>query len=559
MADFEFSDVRLDPERLRAPLADPACGGYATFEGWVRDHNDGRSVRRLEYEAYVELAVKEGERIVAEAVRRFGVQRARCVHRVGSLELGELAVWVGVAAGHRAEAFAACRYIIDEVKHRVPIWKKEHYVDGDSGWVNCERCAEAALASEHAVQAHDHGHGHGHDHHHGHGHDHGHAHDHRHAHDHGHERAHDHEHAHGVQPHPAGLPRPDYSRQTVLPEVGSAGQAKIRRARVLVVGAGGLGVPVLTYLAGAGVGVLGIVDADVLDASNLHRQTLYSLADVGRPKALLAAERLKALNPEVDVRAFVERADASRLPALAADFDVLVDCSDNFATKFLVNDVALALGRPAVLASVYQHEGQLQVVKPGGPCLRCVWPEATRDGLVGNCAEAGVLGPVPGTLGSLQALEVLKLLLDLPTQLGDAIVLFDLGTLETRRLRAQRAPDCATAHAGRLAADAAAGTRGTAEPVLEVEIASLARAADEGYVVVDLREPQEIATTPAPGPALSIPMGRLLDDPTQLDAERRYLLLCASGKRSGAAAEALRRAGIARVWSIRGGVAALPR
>lgn len=148
MADFEFSAERLDPERLRAPLADPACGGYATFEGWVRDHNDGRSVRRLEYEAYVELAVKEGERIVAEAIRRFGVQRARCVHRVGSLELGELAVWVGVASGHRAEAFAACRYIIDEVKHRVPIWKKEHYAEGDSGWINCEvRSSDAPAGS----------------------------------------------------------------------------------------------------------------------------------------------------------------------------------------------------------------------------------------------------------------------------------------------------------------------------------------------------------------------------------------------------------------------------
>jgi adenylyltransferase/sulfurtransferase len=540
MTGFEFSDRPLDPERLREPLADPACGGYATFEGWVRDHNDGRSVQRLEYEAYVELAVKEGERIVAEAIRRFGVQRARCVHRVGSLELGELAVWVGVSAGHRAEAFAACRYIIDEVKHRVPIWKKEHYLDGDSGWVNCERCAEAALGSEHA---HDHAHGH----------DHAHEHDDAHGHDHAHAHAHVH-----AQPHPAGLPRPDYSRQTVLREVGAAGQARIRRSRVLVVGAGGLGVPVLTYLAGAGVGVLGVVDADVLDASNLHRQTLYSLADVGRPKALLAAERLKALNPEVDVRAFVERADAARLPALAADFDVLVDCSDNFATKFLVNDVALALGKPAVLASVYQYEGQLQVVKPGGACLRCVWPEATRDGLVGNCAEAGVLGPVPGVLGSLQALEVLKLVLDLPTQLGEAVVLLDLGTLETRRVRARRAADCATSHVSRLAAESnAASVRD--EPPLELEVTSLARATDEGYVVVDLREPQEIAAEPAPGPAVSIPMGRLLDDPAQLDAARPYLLLCASGRRSGAAAEALRRAGLVRVWSIRGGVAALPR
>ena len=163
MPAFSFSSTPLEPERYRAALADRSAGGYASFEGWVRDHNEGRTVQRLEYEAFESLAVKEGERIVAEAVERFGVARAACVHRVGSLEIGELAVWVGVSSGHRGEAFDACRYIIDEVKHRVPIWKKEHYTDGDSGWVNCERCAAAA-------------HDHRHDHEHAHGASHGHSH-----------------------------------------------------------------------------------------------------------------------------------------------------------------------------------------------------------------------------------------------------------------------------------------------------------------------------------------------------------------------------------------------
>ena len=139
----------IDPDALRRELFDPAAGGYCAFEGWVRNENEGREVRRLDYEAFEELAVKEGARIVAEAVERFGVRGARCVHRIGELGLGELAVWVGVASGHRAEAFDACRYIIDEVKHRVPIWKKEHYLEGDSGWVNCERCAEAAHGHHH--------------------------------------------------------------------------------------------------------------------------------------------------------------------------------------------------------------------------------------------------------------------------------------------------------------------------------------------------------------------------------------------------------------------------
>lgn len=150
---FAFSSEPLHIAELQAALAHPAAGGYAAFEGWVRNHNEGHAVTRLEYEAFQELAVKEGERIIAEAVQRFGVLGAACVHRVGALGIGDVAVWIGVSAAHRAEAFDACRYIIDEVKHRLPIWKKEHYVNGDSGWVNCERCAEAAHEHRHE---HDH-------------------------------------------------------------------------------------------------------------------------------------------------------------------------------------------------------------------------------------------------------------------------------------------------------------------------------------------------------------------------------------------------------------------
>jgi molybdopterin synthase catalytic subunit len=154
---FSFSTTALTTDTYRRELEDPAAGGYASFEGWVRNHNEGMAVTRLEYEAFELLANKEGERIVNEAIERFGVVKAACVHRIGSLAIGDLAVWVGVSSRHRAEAFAACRYIIDEVKHRVPIWKKEHYVNGDSGWVNCERCAQPGHdhAHEHP-HAHDH-------------------------------------------------------------------------------------------------------------------------------------------------------------------------------------------------------------------------------------------------------------------------------------------------------------------------------------------------------------------------------------------------------------------
>ena len=148
MRAFQFSRTPIETLTLRTQLADPACGGYTAFEGWVRDSNEGRRVRGLEYEAFEALALREGERILGEAIERFQVARAACVHRLGELAIGELAVWVGVSAPHRDEAFRACRYIIDEVKHRVPIWKKEHYLEGDSGWVNCERCAAPGAHSE---------------------------------------------------------------------------------------------------------------------------------------------------------------------------------------------------------------------------------------------------------------------------------------------------------------------------------------------------------------------------------------------------------------------------
>ncbi|HNR21553.1 MAG TPA: ThiF family adenylyltransferase [Steroidobacteraceae bacterium] len=522
MPHFRLTSASIDVAAAQRELADPAFGGYVAFEGWVRDFNEGRRVEHLEYEAFEPLAVREGERILAEACERHGVTHALCIHRIGDLAIGELAVWVGVSAPHRDEAFRACRQIIDEVKHRVPIWKKEHYEDGDSGWVNCERCAAPAPdpAGPAPAVPHDHDHSHGHD-----------------------------RHVHTHADHAARVPAPDYSRQMALREVGAAGQARLAAASVLVVGAGGLGVPVLQYLAAAGIGRLGIVDHDRLEPSNLHRQTMYSLADCGRPKAQLAAARLRELGAaRIDVH--VARLDASNVTPLLTPYDIVVDCTDNFATKLLLNDAALALARIAVFASVYQYEGQLQVVDPGRgtACLRCVWPAATRDGLVGNCATAGVLGPVPGTLGTLQALEVLKVLLDLPGRLGGEVMLIDLLSLATRRLQARPAADHHS-H-GRQPAESTAAD-------IDLSFESIAAAATAGYTIVDIREPAETAVSPIVGaPVQELPLGALLSGAPLAPGER-HLLVCAHGMRSHAAAEALRARGLRQVYSLRGGTAAL--
>jgi len=535
MATFSFRRDKIDAGELRKQLLDPAAGGYSSFEGWVRNHNEGLLVRHLEYEAFEPLAIKEGERIVAEAIKRFGIEHAACVHRIGDLAIGEMAVWVGVSARHRAEAFLACRYIIDEVKHRVPIWKKEHYENGDSGWVNCERCA--APTAEHGPVAHAHS-----THHHGH-----------------HTRL--------------STPVPDYSRQMALKEVGAAGQAKLRASRVLVVGCGGLGVPVISYLAGAGIGRLGLVDSDRLEPSNLHRQTMYALANVGELKAELAAERVRALNPDVDVRAYTTRLDALNAPDLIAQHDLVIDCTDNFSTKFLLNDYCVQLGKPVVFASVYQYEGQLQIVQPGSACLRCVWPEATRDGIVGNCSEAGVLGPVPGIFGGLQAFEAMKLLLNLPGQLKDELLVLDLLTLTTSRVRTKRAKACpehaisraagaqaaavAQANAGPLAAALGASHLGAPSP-LELSFDTLDQAHEDGFDIVDIREPHELRETPTPSAhARNLPMAALLHGQPPFKPTRKTVLVCATGRRSLAATQELREKGITDVYSLRDGVKGL--
>ena len=244
----------------------------------------------------------------------------------------------------------------------------------------------------------------------------------------------------------------------------------------------GLGGPVLQYLAGAGVGYLGIVDADTLDASNLHRQPIYALAEVGEKKTELALAAVKRINPTVHVEAHAVRLDANNALSLIRGYDVVVDCSDNFLTKFLINDAAVLAQRPAVFASVYQFEGQLQVYKPESrhACLRCLWPDAVADGVVGNCAEAGVLGPVPGAFGTLQAVLTLKILLGLSGQLDGVLWLLDFTNFSALKLKAPRRAGCR--------APGPTHIRDIPREDLEirVDIRSLSDAVRRGFKVIDI-------------------------------------------------------------------------
>jgi molybdopterin/thiamine biosynthesis adenylyltransferase/rhodanese-related sulfurtransferase len=346
--------------------------------------------------------------------------------------------------------------------------------------------------------------------------------------------------------------QPDYSRQLLLKEIGAKGQAALARARVLVVGLGGLGSPVLQYLAGAGVGCLGLVDADVLDASNLHRQPIYALSEVGKPKVDLARAAVSDINPAVEVETHGTGLNAENALELIRAYDIVVDCSDNFRTKYLINDAAVLAQKPAIFASVYQYEGQLQIYKPDlkHACLRCLWPDAIADGVVGNCAEAGVLGPVPGAFGTLQALLTLKILLQMNGQLEGELLLLDFMNFSSLKIKAPRRAECvapACAHIRELTRE---------DPGIEIALGSLAAAAERGLEVVDIRTAEEVAARPAG--ARHIPMANLLANPALLEPARDVLLVCATGKRSLAAAQQLRKRGIS-ARSLAGGLQNLER
>ena len=354
---FKLTSQPIDPAALPARLAAPEAGAITIFEGRVRNHHLGRPVTRLEYETFDELALREGGAITAETERLYPGTKVLCVHRTGSLAIGETAVWIGVASAHRPAGFAACRHVIEEIKLRLPVWKKEHHPAGDAEWVNCTTAAAAGPGDDEY-----------------------------------------------------------HARQRALPEVGLAGQAKLAAARVLVVGIGGLGCPAALYLAGAGIGRLALVDGGKVERSNLHRQVLYTAAEIGAPKALAAAARLRQHHPAAGIVAHESDLTAANARALVAGKSVVLDCTDNFATRFILHDACRALGVPLVSAAVHRFEGTLDVFhRGGGGCLHCLWTGRAPAQLdtAGNCDGAPVFGPTTGVLGVMQASEAIKLLLGL--------------------------------------------------------------------------------------------------------------------------------------------------
>jgi sulfur-carrier protein adenylyltransferase/sulfurtransferase len=357
-----------------------------------------------------------------------------------------------------------------------------------------------------------------------------------------------------------------YARHLVLPEVGLEGQKRLRAARVLCVGAGGLGSPVAIYLAAAGVGTLGLVDDDVVDETNLQRQILHATPDVGRPKLESAAGKLRALNPLVELRTFPTRLTRDNALSILRDFDLVVDGADNFATRYLVNDACVLLGRPDVHGSVFRFEGQASVfAAPGGPCYRCLYPEPPPPGSVPSCAEGGVLGVLPGLVGMILATEVVKLLLGQGEPLVGRLLLVEALGMRFRELRLRRDPACPVCGERptiRQLVDYEefCGRRGEAEEPIEmvpgIEVEELKRRRDQGDapLLLDVREPHEPSICSLGG--LLIPLRDLPRRLGELDPSREWVVYCRTGVRSARAVAFLRQAGFGAARNLSGGVLA---
>lgn len=380
--------------------------------------------------------------------------------------------------------------------------------------------------------------------------------------------------------------RSRYARHLLLPQVGEAGQLRLKGASVLVIGAGGLGTPMLQYLAAAGIGKLGIVDDDVVSLSNLHRQILFGTEDVGRPKAEVAAEALRRLNPHVDIEPIVERLDRSNAMEIMERFDVVADGTDNFATRYLVNDACVLLGKPNVYASIYRFDGQVSVFgAPGGPCYRCLFPEPPPPGAVPSCAEGGVLGVLPGMVGTLQATEIIKWVSGIGEPLVGKLLMVDALTMGMRTLKAGRDPECPVcgdspsitelqdyqAFCGMPPPDEASKSA-TSHPdasttmffgprVPEVTATRLSelKASGEEFLLLDVRHPEELAIADLGGTL--VPMEEL---PTRLEEvapqkEDHVVVMCRSGSRSAHVVAWMQQLGYTNVFNLAGGIIAWSR
>ncbi len=360
-----------------------------------------------------------------------------------------------------------------------------------------------------------------------------------------------------------------YSRHLILPEVNLEGQKRLKAAKVLCIGAGGLGSPLALYLAAAGVGTIGIVDFDTVDMTNLQRQIIHGTKDVGRLKMESARETLHDVNPNVEVIGFEEQFTSENAMRIVKDFDIVIDGTDNFPTRYLTNDVCVLLNKPNVYGSIFRFEGQASVFwAEKGPCYRCLYPEPPPPGLVPSCAEGGVLGVLPGIIGCIQANEAIKLILGVGNPLIGRLMLFNALKMQFRELKLQKDPNCPICGTNRTITELIdyeefCGIRGeeaapqAVEESEEITVKELKARMDRGekLTVIDVREPYEYAIARIPGTNL-IPLGQIVERSGELDPDSEIILQCRSGKRSADALNRLKTKGFRKLKNLVGGITA---
>ena len=359
-----------------------------------------------------------------------------------------------------------------------------------------------------------------------------------------------------------------YSRHLIMPEVGMEGQLKLKQAKVLCIGAGGLGSPLALYLGAGGVGKLGIVDFDVVDFTNLQRQVIHGTSDVGRAKLDSARDTLLEINPNVEIETFATRLSSDNALDIFREYDIVADGTDNFPTRYLVNDACVLLGKPNVYASIFRFEGQASIFyAEQGPCYRCLYPEPPPPGLVPSCAEGGVLGVLPGIMGCIQAMETIKLILGRGEPLIGRLLLFDALGMKFRELKLRKNPDCPICGTHRTLTklidyEQFCGIRGEEHiPVQtgipEITPAEVKKKMDEHepFVLIDVREPHEYQICRIPGSKL-IPLGEVPKRMNELNSADEIVVHCKSGMRSAKAVDLLMKSGFRKIHNLKGGILA---
>ena len=359
-----------------------------------------------------------------------------------------------------------------------------------------------------------------------------------------------------------------YSRHLIMPEVGMEGQLKLKQAKVLCIGAGGLGSPLALYLGAAGVGKLGLVDFDVVDFTNLQRQVIHGTSDVGRTKLESARDTLLEINPNVEIETFETRLSSDNALDIFREYDIVADGTDNFPTRYLVNDACVLLGKPNVYASIFRFEGQASIFyAEQGPCYRCLYPEPPPPGLVPSCAEGGVLGVLPGIMGCIQAMETIKLILGRGESLIGRLLLFDALGMKFRELKLRKNPDCPICGTNRTITklidyEQFCGIRGEEHIPVQTGIPEITPAevkkkmdAHEPFVLIDVREPHEYQICRIPGSKL-IPLGEVPKRMNELDSADEIVVHCKSGMRSAKAVDLLMKSGFRKIHNLKGGILA---